>query len=56
MSDDSLMGASMVDVGAVKRKSVRGVVALAGRTGLMQAVALGATFLLTVFLNPTGAY
>jgi len=53
MSDDSLMGASMVDVGAVKRKSVRGVVALAGRTGVMQAVALGATFLLTVFLNPS---
>lgn len=36
----------------VKKKAVRGVIALTGRTFFLQAIALIATFLLTVFLNP----
>lgn len=46
------LGLVEVDVGTVKRRSVAGVVALAGRTFVMQVVAFGATFLLTIFLLP----
>lgn len=37
----------------VKHRAVSGVLALTGRTFILQAVALVATFLLTVFLDPT---
>ncbi len=41
-----------IDIELIKRRSVVGVVALTARTFLLQIVAFGATFLLTLFLNP----
>ena len=42
-----------ISLETVKKRTVRGVVALTGRTAILQAVALAATFLLTIFLTPT---
>ncbi len=41
-----------IDIEEVKHRSVKGVVALAGRTGFLQTLTLVATFMLTVFLSP----
>lgn len=41
-----------IDIELIKRRSVVGVVALTARTFLLQIVAFGATFLLTLFLSP----
>lgn len=42
-----------ISLETVKQRAVRGIVALTGRTAILQAVALVATFLLTIFLTPT---
>jgi O-antigen/teichoic acid export membrane protein len=41
-----------LDLGTIKARSLRGIVALVTRTFVLQVVAFGATFLLTVFLAP----
>ncbi|MCH7951993.1 oligosaccharide flippase family protein [Patescibacteria group bacterium] len=41
-----------IDIEAVKRRSVKGVVALTSRTLFLQVISFVATFLLTVFLSP----
>ncbi len=41
-----------IDIELIKRRSVAGVVALTARTFLLQIIAFGATFLLTLFLAP----
>lgn len=41
-----------IDIELIKRRSVLGVVALTARTFVLQIVAFGATFLLTLFLTP----
>ncbi|MCL4200559.1 oligosaccharide flippase family protein [Patescibacteria group bacterium] len=41
-----------IDIELIKRRSVVGVVALTARTFLLQIIAFGATFLLTLFLSP----
>jgi len=41
-----------IDIATIKKKSMTGIVALTSRTFLLQLVAFGATFLLTVFLSP----
>ena len=41
-----------IDIELIKRRSVVGVVALTARTFILQIVAFGATFLLTLFLTP----
>lgn len=41
-----------LDIAAIKKKSLSGIVALTSRTFLLQLIALGSTFLLTIFLNP----
>ena len=42
----------LADVMEVKHRSVKGIIALFTRTGILQVVAIAATFLLTVFLDP----
>lgn len=42
----------LLDVHDVKRRSVHGVMTLLVRTGFLQVIAIVATFLLTVFLDP----
>lgn len=42
-----------ISLDVVKKRTVRGIAALTGRTVILQAVALIATFLLTIFLSPT---
>ncbi len=42
-----------LDIASVRAKAVKGIIALTGRTFFIQAIAFGATFLLTVFLNPS---
>ncbi|MBI4058846.1 oligosaccharide flippase family protein [Candidatus Microgenomates bacterium] len=42
-----------ISLETVKRRAVKGVVALTGRTFILQVIALLATFLLTIFLTPT---
>jgi len=42
-----------IDVNRIKKKSVSGVIALGTRTFILQLIAFGATFLLTIFLTPT---
>jgi len=37
----------------IKKKSVKGIVALTSRTFILQIIALGATFLLTIYLTPS---
>lgn len=41
-----------IDIEIIKKRVVVGVVALTARTFLLQVVAFGATFLLTIFLSP----
>jgi O-antigen/teichoic acid export membrane protein len=41
-----------IDIATIKKKSLSGIVALTSRTFVLQLIALGATFLLTIFLNP----
>lgn len=41
-----------IDIALVKKRSLTGVVALTSRTFLLQVIAFGATFLLTIFLSP----
>lgn len=40
------------DISLIKKKSLTGIVALTSRTFLLQIIAFGATFLLTIFLTP----
>src|SRR3989344_8407622 len=42
-----------VDIALIKKKSIAGIIALTSRTFLLQLVAFGATFLLTIFLTPS---
>lgn len=41
-----------VDIALLKKKSLTGIVALTSRTLVLQIIAFGATFLLTIFLTP----
>lgn len=41
-----------VDIALIKKKSISGIVALTSRTFVLQLIAFGATFLLTIFLTP----
>ncbi|MEK7129798.1 MAG: oligosaccharide flippase family protein [Patescibacteria group bacterium] len=41
------------DIAIIKKKSLSGIVALTSRTFVLQLVAFGATFLLTIFLTPS---
>lgn len=41
------------NIEAIKKKSVTGILALTSRTFLLQLVAFGATFLLTIYLTPS---
>jgi len=41
-----------IDIATIKRKSLTGILALTSRTFLLQVIAFGSTFLLTIFLNP----
>lgn len=40
------------DIAEIKRRSIRGIFSLLLRTGILQMVAIVATFLLTIFLDP----
>lgn len=40
------------DIALIKKKSLKGIIALTSRTFLLQIIAFGATFLLTIFLTP----
>lgn len=44
--------APIIDIELIKRRSVKGVMALTARTFTLQIIAFGATFLLTLFLTP----
>jgi len=41
-----------IDIATIREKAVKGIVALTGRTFLIQIIAFAATFLLTIFLSP----
>ncbi len=41
-----------IDIAIIKKKSLVGIVALTSRTFMLQIIAFGATFLLTIFLSP----
>lgn len=41
-----------IDIATIKKKSLTGILALTSRTFLLQLVAFGSTFLLTIFLSP----
>lgn len=41
-----------IDIAVIKQKSLHGILTLTSRTFLLQIVAFGATFLLTIFLEP----
>lgn len=43
---------AMIDIDSIKRRSIKGVLALTTRTFILQVVAFVATFLLTIFLTP----
>lgn len=43
---------SELSLGKIKEKAIKGVIALTGRTFILQIVALAANFLLTIYLNP----
>lgn len=43
---------SDIDIEGIKKKSLVGIVALTSRTFILQLIAFGATFLLTIFLSP----
>lgn len=42
-----------LDVGAIKKKSISGVIALTSRTFILQIIAFAGTFFLTIFLDPS---
>ena len=42
-----------IDIQTVKKKSLSGIIALTSRTFILQVIAFGATFLLTIFLSPS---
>jgi len=42
-----------LDIATIKHKSIQGIIALTSRTFIIQAIAFGATFLLTIFLTPS---
>jgi len=42
-----------LDIATIKKKALKGVVALVGRTFFIQVIGFGATFLLTVYLTPS---
>lgn len=41
-----------IDIATIREKAVKGIIALTGRTFLIQVIAFGSTFLLTIFLSP----
>ncbi len=41
-----------IDIATIKKKSLTGILALTSRTFLLQLIAFGSTFLLTIFLTP----
>lgn len=41
-----------IDIATIKKKSLTGILALTSRTFLLQIIAFGSTFLLTIFLTP----
>lgn len=41
-----------IDIALIKKKSLRGIVALTSRTFFLQVIAFSATFFLTIFLSP----
>jgi len=41
-----------IDIATIREKAVKGIIALTGRTFLIQIIAFSATFLLTIFLTP----
>ncbi len=41
-----------LDIATIKKKSLRGILALTSRTFVLQIIAFSATFLLTIFLSP----
>lgn len=41
-----------IDIALIKKRSLTGIVALTSRTFVLQLIAFGATFLLTIFLTP----
>ena len=41
-----------LDIAAIKKKSLSSIIALTSRTFLLQIIAFGSTFLLTIFLSP----
>lgn len=43
---------AIIDIDSIKRRSIKGVLALTTRTFILQVVAFAATFLLTIFLTP----
>ena len=43
----------MIDIKNIKKRSLTGIIALSGRTFFMQIVAFVATFLLTIYLEPS---
>ena len=42
----------LLDIALIKKKSIKGIIALTSRTFALQVVAFSATFLLTIFLSP----
>jgi len=42
-----------INIEAIKKKSVTGILALTSRTFILQLIAFGATFLLTIYLTPS---
>lgn len=47
------MSTEDIDIAILKKKSIAGIVALTSRTFVLQIIAFGATFLLTIFLSPS---
>lgn len=41
-----------IDIATIRKKAVKGIIALTGRTFFIQVIAFSATFLLTIFLSP----
>src|SRR3989344_3401432 len=42
-----------LSVDTIKSRAIKGIATLTGRTFVLQAIAFGATFLLTIFLDPS---
>lgn len=49
---EEYIGMEEIDIALIKKKSLSGILALTSRTFVLQLIAFGATFLLTLFLNP----